>query len=69
MNKTPTAQEFFRTHYKGDIANFAVEFAKLHIEEQKQAISHEMDLTMPNGGYDCGAQDAVKNAYPATNIK
>jgi hypothetical protein len=46
----------------------AIEFAKLHVEEQKTMISHQMDLRLSDS-HTCGAQDIVENSYSIENIQ
>jgi hypothetical protein len=77
-DKIPTAEEFFDSSNVGisntteymycqkDIVKKAIEFAKLHLEAQSEAIIKikHMKLTCFEDN-----KESILNAYPLTNIK
>ena len=73
-NTLPTAEEFRCFIYEenpkltqqGNENQRMIEFAKLHCEEQKSQICHQMDLQLENSQE---AQKIVENTYPLTLIK
>jgi len=72
-NNIPTAEEFFiqlgfmPNHHKlgYDIKTAMIEFAKLHVEAQRECVEEEVSKTDLN----TGRQASILNAYPLTNIK
>jgi hypothetical protein len=85
MSKIPTAQEFIskiltdfweggKAQYRGeDVAEVMIEFAKLHVEAQQEAILEKAEaLNQAKFKGDCNPQidaESIINAYPLTNIK
>lgn len=77
-NNILTAEEFLKNKYVPGIPfhnalktakeceNMMIEFARLHCEEQKSQICHQMDLQLENSQE---AQKIVNNTYHLTKIK
>jgi hypothetical protein len=72
-NKVPTAEQFFKTDYKGDIIEFAKEFAKLHVKAALEAafvkIKEDAMETYGSDVPDCWSDSSILNAYPKNLIK
>ena len=74
MKNIPTAEEFFKEKYGSNdriaIDNailLSIEFAKLHVEAQTEAI---LKITHKNGiPRIVDNKESILNAYPLTNIK
>lgn len=84
-NKIPTASQFFKDHYYGDIIEFAVSFAKLHVEAAlKMAAENstynvidetsEEIIEISGIFYEEGIrveinENSILNAYPLENVR
>ena len=73
MNKIPTAEELSKKYTRlrsalalKDLSEFAIEFAKLHVEAALKQAEIEGQT---NWGNSKKMKDAILNAYPLTNIK
>ena len=74
-NKIPTAEELSKRYglsakgalWTDTVRAFAIEFAKLHVEAQTEAI---LKITHKNGiPRIVDNKESILNAYPLTNIK
>ena len=76
MSKIPTAEELSKKYTRlrsavalKDLSDFAIEFAKLHVEAALEEANRKVIVTYY---YDEGIRvnkDSILNAYPLTNIK
>ena len=73
MSKIPTAEELSKKYTRlrsavalKDLSDFAIEFAKLHVEAALKEAEIEGQT---NWGNSQKMKDAILNAYPLTNIK
>jgi hypothetical protein len=83
MNKVPTAEEFLKKNIdyvlekdaKQDVVQAMIEFAKLHVEAQRDDILKKVSLTdfaqefLQEGASDAIDEESIINAYPLENIK
>lgn len=83
MNKVPTAEEFLKKSIdyvlekdaKQDVVQAMIEFAKLHVEAQRDDILKKVSLTdfaqefLQEGASDAIDEESIINAYPLENIK
>ena len=84
MSKKQTAVEFLEefkatrlllTMTSKDIQEYAIEFAKLHAEAQRDDILKKVSLTdfaqefLQEGASDAIDEESIINAYPLENIK
>jgi C4-dicarboxylate-specific signal transduction histidine kinase len=84
MSKTPTAEELFEEyhgfkadHSSNDILQLMIEFAKLHLQAQKEAIRKELEEGLETFGVSLTddfkleqtGNNLLDNAYPLNNIK
>ena len=75
MSKIPTAKELSEKYTRlrsavalKDLSDFAIEFAKLHVEAALQKAYENADLEY-YGDEVCYNKDSILKAYPLTNIK
>lgn len=78
--KLPTAEEFYTQMTTGKIVSeetIMIEFTKLHLEAQREAIRKEIEEGLETFGYSLTddfkleqtGNELINNAYPLTNIK
>ena len=82
MSKIPTAEELSKKYTRltsavalKDLSDFAIEFAKLHVEACKEEYLQKAFGRYMNHAFDKNPtrvpidEDSILNAYPLTNIK
>jgi hypothetical protein len=75
--RLPTAEEFLIKNEDSDfrlskselnVSDMMIEFAKLHVEAQKEAILENITIVISNREVIID-KNSIKNAYPLNNIK
>jgi hypothetical protein len=74
MDKIPTAKQYLQDYGLSEVMSESdlIEFAKLHLKAQREAIKENIKVDSDEygnlSGYKDKMEESIDNAYPETNI-